>query len=167
MEQISTELPVNPTDKMVTDALAQKPEAELTDQQKILKGFQESLNAFIKKVGEFSGSKRQLQRVLINLAISPLNKEELHHGYTEEKELFDLGTSVNSSKFFLMLSGMEQQGKIAFIELAPVESAPLSDEEKAALAEIEAQDALNMSEVTRAEVPGTEQTADEIRRESL
>ena len=102
------ELPTNPTNILVTDALA-KTTNPLTEEQEIFKTFQDTLNEFIKKIGQFGGSKAQLQRVLINLAISPLNSEELHHGYPDEKELFDLGTTVNSSKFFLMLSGMESQ----------------------------------------------------------
>lgn len=109
------QMPDNPTDKLVLDALG-KQENPLTQEQEIFKTFQVTLNEFIKRVKDFSGSKAQLQRVLINLAISPMNKEELHHGYIEEKEVFELGTSVNSSKFFLMLSGLEEQGKIAFIE---------------------------------------------------
>lgn len=115
MEQNPKNLPENPTDKLVVDAL-EKQDKPLTEQQQIFKVFQDTLNQFISKVHNFEGSKTQLQRVLINLAISPLNNEELHHGYPDEKELFDLGTSVNSSKFFLMVSGMAEQGKIAFLE---------------------------------------------------
>jgi hypothetical protein len=116
MENLNnSSLPENPTDKLVADALNTQKEA-LTEEQTIFKSFQDNLNLFIKKVGDFGGSKSQLQRVLINLAISPLNKEELHHGYVDEKELFDIGTEVNSAKFFLMLHGMENQGKLIFVE---------------------------------------------------
>lgn len=112
-------LPENPVDGLVADAL--KQDRPLTEDQKIFKTFQDTLNEFIKKVGNFGGSKRQLQNVLINLAISPLNNEELHFSYPAEKELFDLGTSVNSSKFFLMLSGMASQGKLTMHESVEVE----------------------------------------------
>ena len=128
LEIMNDELPKNPTDSMVRDALANNE--NLSESQDIYKVFQTSLNEFIKKVGEFSGSKSQLQRVLINLAISPLNSEELHHSYAGEKELFELGTSVNSAKFFLMLQGLEQQGKIIVVENTKVESAPLTEQEK-------------------------------------
>lgn len=144
MEEIKQELPVqseplpvNPTDGLVADAL--KGDKPLTESQQILKAFQDSLNQFIKQVGQFPGSKSQLQRVLINLAISPLNSEELHHGYPHEKELFELGTSVNSSKFFLMLNGLSDQGKITFVEEAKqsIESDELTEYEKSALAELD------------------------------
>lgn len=138
IETIKEEMPVNPTDTLVVDAL-NKQEA-VPEQQQIYKVFQNSLNEFIKKVGAFGGSKAQLQRILINLAISPLNSEELHHGYPDEKELFDLGTSVNSSKFFLMLQGMEQQGKIVFVEQEKIESSPLTEEEKTDALAIAAED---------------------------
>lgn len=117
MQEITTQeaLPENPTDKLVADAL-NNTDKPLTEQQQIFKTFQDTLNEFIKKVGEFKGSKRQLQNVLTCLAISPLNKEEFHFGYPDEEELFDLCTSVNSSKFFLMVNGLADQGKIAFIE---------------------------------------------------
>ena len=128
LEIMNDELPKNPTDSMVRDALANNE--NLSESQDIYKVFQTSLNEFIKKVGEFSGSKSQLQRVLINLAISPLNSEKLHHSYAGEKELFELGTSVNSAKFFLMLQGLEQQGKIIVVENTKVESAPLTEQEK-------------------------------------
>lgn len=128
MEQNPKNLPENPTDKLVVDAL-EKQDKPLTEQQQIFKVFQDTLNQFISKVHNFEGSKTQLQRVLINLAISPLNNEELHHGYPDEKELFDLGTSVNSSKFFLMVSGMAEQGKIAFLENEELESDSSNAEE--------------------------------------
>lgn len=125
MEQINdtVELPVSPIDGLVADAL-KTTDKPLTEEQEMFKTFQDSLNKFIKLVGDFPGSKSQLQRVLINLAISPLNAEEFHFGYPQEKELFELGGVVNSSKFFLMLSGLAQQGKISFIEQ------PVSVEEK-------------------------------------
>lgn len=127
MEQNPKNLPENPTDKLVIDAL-EKQDKPLTEQQQIFKVFQDTLNQFISKVHNFDGSKTQLQRVLINLAISPLNNEELHHGYPDEKELFDLGTSVNSSKFFLMVSGMAEQGKIAFLDNTEIEPSSVEEE---------------------------------------
>lgn len=94
-------------------------ESTLSEDQKVLKEFNTSMNTFINKVHSFTGSKKQLQRVMMNLALHPLNKEELHFSYPEEKELFELGTSVNSTKFFLLVSGLESEGKIKFIENEP------------------------------------------------
>lgn len=113
----SKELPTSPIDPMVKDALS-KEEKPLTDEQQIYKAHHSALYTFMELVRNYTGSKKQLQRVMMNLAISPLNAEQLYFdpNYPQEKELFDAGTSVNSSKFFLMLAGMQSQGKISFTE---------------------------------------------------
>ncbi len=89
---------------------------ELSEDQKILKEFNDSLNLFIKKITNFQGAKSQLKRVMTNLAVSPLNKEEFHWSYPEEKELFELGTIIASNKFMLLLSSLETQGKLVMID---------------------------------------------------
>lgn len=134
------ELPQNPTDKLVQDAL--NKEEPKTEQQTIFKAFQDNLNQFIKKINTFQGSKSQLQRVLTNLAISPLNSEELHHGYVEEKELFDLANELNSAKFYLMLEGLREQGKIIVIE--PTKD--LTEEEEKVAEELNKMETVNANE---------------------
>jgi hypothetical protein len=94
--------------------VVEKTAQQLTEDQQVLKTFNDTLNVFINKVSTYNGAKSQLQRVLINLAVHPLNKEELHFSYPEEKELFELGSTIASSKFFLMLAGLEAEGKLAF-----------------------------------------------------
>lgn len=106
--------------------LEQKP--ELNESQKALQQFKETLNQFIYRVNSFSGSKKQLQVVLTSLMLSPLNQEELHFSYPEQRELFDLGTSASAAKFFLLLSGMEQNNKIKFIKDPNVDNLESKDE---------------------------------------
>lgn len=104
---------------------------ELSDEQKVLQEFNATLNLFINKVTNYPGAKSALQRVLTSLTVSPLNKDEFHFSYPEEKELFELGTRVNSAKFFLMVSGLENKGKIQWVNSnGPVEGPKLENEEQ-------------------------------------
>lgn len=109
MEQITTP---EALDVQVTE----KPAQQLTDDQKALKVFENAMNEFVAKVSSYSGAKSQLQRVLINSLLYPLNKDEFNFSYPEEKELFELATSVASAKFYLMVSGLVQQNKLIWVE---------------------------------------------------
>lgn len=106
---------VNTTTNVEVGVATEAPKG-LTDGQKAMQVFNGAMNEFIQKVGNYKGSKKQLQRVLINSSLHPLNKEEFHFSYPEEKELFELAINVASAKFFLMVHGLEGQGKIRWVE---------------------------------------------------
>ncbi len=89
---------------------------ELTEDQKALKVFENAMNDVVYKVNNYHGSKKQLQRVIINSLLYPLNKEEFEFSYPEEKELFELLTSVGAAKFYLMVSGLVAQNKLVWVE---------------------------------------------------
>lgn len=88
------------------------PPPELSEEQNALFIFQNHTNLFIQKVNNYPGAKSQIARAWTNAAISPLNKDQLHFSYPEEKELFDLFTELNAAKFILMMHGMVRDGKI-------------------------------------------------------
>lgn len=82
----------------------------------ILKAYQEQVNAVITLVSEYEGSREQLKRVLINLAVYPFVEEaELHFSYPEEKQLFDSFNSLSSAKHVFMLAGSEAEDKLVLV----------------------------------------------------
>lgn len=93
--------------------------SSLTDVTEVFTVFQTSMNAFVKGIRDFQGSKRQLEDVVINLTVAPLNKDDFEWSYPEQKALFEIGNDVNSTKFFLMLAGMAKEKKIAFLDETP------------------------------------------------
>jgi hypothetical protein len=115
----------------VIETKAPEKEQELSELQQILKSFNDTLPSFLDKVGNFQGSMRQLKRVMANLALSPLNKQDLvFDDNLEEKELFELGELVSSTKYMLMLLGLEAEGKIQILKPLDEQPAPKTDEEK-------------------------------------
>lgn len=110
MENTQIELP---TEEAIT-TVEEKP--YLSEEQEIFTTFNVTLNTFIQKINNFTGSKRQLQTVITNLLISPLNKDEPIWSYPEQAELYSLGNDVNSAKYFLMLCGLKNSKKIEFLE---------------------------------------------------
>lgn len=89
---------------------------DMADGESAMKVLQSSLQEFVTKIKNFSGSKRQLEDVIINLMVSPLEKDNPEWSYPEQKELFDVGVAVGSTKFFLMLAGLQSEGKIVFTD---------------------------------------------------
>jgi hypothetical protein len=85
---------------------------QLSDEQNALLVYKNNLNTFLQKLHNYSGAKSQIVRAWSNSVISPLNSEELHFSYPEEKELFDLATTIDSAKFILMLYSFIRDGKI-------------------------------------------------------
>lgn len=70
--------------------------------------YQNNLNVYLQKVSEYPGSRKQLQQVMVHLALHPL-QEEPKFVYSHQQELYDLGTRVDSAKYVLMYVGMENQ----------------------------------------------------------
>lgn len=119
--EIVSEETLTPVPETVVDAAAgsepQLPTSEaeaiekfnkMSPDQQALLTFQSNLNQFVKKLVKFEGSRRQLKELLINLAVAPLNKDELKFSYPEVKELFELGEVINSAKFLLMNVGFQR-----------------------------------------------------------
>lgn len=97
-------------------AVVDMPKPELSDEQKFYHFILRQVANFNDKVGQYTGSKGQLQRVLQNFAQHRVVEEDPVWSYPEEKEIFDLLENVVASKFTLFLMGLESQGKIKMLE---------------------------------------------------
>lgn len=82
----------------------------------ILTDFKKTLYDLVIKLESFSGSKSQLQRSIYNIALSPMNTEDLHFSYPIEKEIFDISSKLTDMKLNLMLIGFEEKGYIKILK---------------------------------------------------
>lgn len=106
--------PINPLDPAMNDI------------NKVMAKLNDDLTIYMEKLENYSGSKKQLQRVLGNLAIAHVTKDDVRFSYPEEYELFQLFENIMSSKFVLFLLGLESQKKVEI--LSPIFEAPKAEE---------------------------------------
>jgi hypothetical protein len=92
------------------------PEPQMEDlatppvsQYNIVDELQKKIDLFVKKVDNYSGSKKQLQRVMVALAIHPFNQNPFQFSYPEQRELFDMGVEIVGDKLFFLHLGIEEQ----------------------------------------------------------
>lgn len=80
---------------------------QVAEEENPLAVIQSSLSRFM-EVAE-SCSKRQLVRVIQALAIHPLNEDDFHLPYPQEKELFELGSKITQAKLALLYVGLQEK----------------------------------------------------------
>lgn len=86
------------------------------------------LRRYCELVANYPGAKKQLQRVMFNVAVSHMSKDEPKFSYPEEKELFDAGMQMNAAKFFIMVDGLVKDGVLQYKPGETQEQQPVLEE---------------------------------------
>lgn len=94
---------------------------QLSEDQMLYQAAFGQIRTFLDKLRNYSGSKKQLQRVFENVALNKLTDDKFTWSYPEEEELFDAFEEVMASKFMFFLMGLEAQGKVTLTPQPQVE----------------------------------------------
>jgi hypothetical protein len=100
----TTQVNENPTGAAL-DPLVAPP----VDQITVVEALRRKIDEFSVLVGNYHGSKKQLQQVMAYLAMHPFMESKPKFGYPDQQKVYDLGVEILTDKLLFLHIGIKEQ----------------------------------------------------------